>query len=269
MKLTSVLLFSSIALAQTVAIAQTAAPAKPHIAAKPATAASPGCVKMPPLSPKVPALPASAPCAKAIYTLTTVPQVKTSDAPPAIAASVREYLGINPVTFTLAYIDTKIGTGAPAELHKWYSVLYTGYLQDGTVFDSSAKHPEMGPFVLQQGAHGVIPGWDTGFYGMRVGGKRRLFIPHQLAYGPRGNGAVPPNADLIFDIELVSQSDTNPTPPKPPTPPAAAPKPPTPATPSAPATATPPSAAPAPAGPPPSTPAPPAAPPAATTPKPQ
>jgi peptidylprolyl isomerase len=277
MKLTSVLLFSSIALAQTVAIAQTAAPAKPHVAAKPVTAATPGCVKMSPLSPKIPALAASAPCAKAIYTLTTVPQVKTSDAPPAVAASVREYLGIDSVTFSLAYIDTKIGTGVPAEPHKWYSVLYTGYLQDGTVFDSSAKHPEMGPFVLQQGAHKVIPGWDTGFYGMRVGGKRRLFIPHQLAYGPRGNGAVPPNADLIFDIELVSQSDKEPPPP---TPPAAAPKPPTPATPSAPATATPPSAAPAPAAQPSSAPASPATaptatsapsatPPAATPPKPQ
>jgi peptidylprolyl isomerase len=150
--------------------------------------------------------------------------VKTSDAPPALAASVREYLGIDPVTFSLAYVDTKVGTGEPAAPHKWYRVLYTGYLQDGTVFDSSAKHPEQGPFVLQQGAHGVIPGWDTGFYGMRVGGKRRLFIPHQLAYGPRGQGAVPPNADLVFDVELVSQSDKNPTPaPKtPPAPPAAA-----------------------------------------------
>jgi peptidylprolyl isomerase len=162
--------------------------------------------------------------------------VKTSDAPPALAASVREYLGIDPVTFSLAYIDSTVGTGELAAPHKWYRVLYTGYLQDGTVFDSSAKHPEMGPFVMQQGAHGVIPGWDTGFYGMRVGGKRRLFIPHQLAYGPRANGAVPANADLVFDIELVSQSDKNPTPaPKtPPAPPAAsAPKPPTPAAPPA------------------------------------
>jgi peptidylprolyl isomerase len=169
------------------------------------------CAKLPDLPPKVPALPAGAPCAKAIYTLTTSPPVKISDTPPALAASVREYLSIDPVSFSLAYIDTKIGTGELAGPHKWYSVLYTGYLQDGTVFDSSAKHPETGPFVLQQGAHGVIPGWDTGFYGMRVGGKRRLFIPHQLAYGPKGNGAVPPNADLIFDIELVSQTDSKPS----------------------------------------------------------
>lgn len=253
MKLTSALLFSSIALAQIAAVAQTPAPAKPHVAPHSA-AAAPGCVKLPPLSPKIPALPAGAPCAKAIYTLTTIPPVKTSDAPPALAASVREYLGIDPVTFSLAYVDTKVGTGEPAAPHKWYRVLYTGYLQDGTVFDSSAKHPEQGPFVLQQGAHGVIPGWDTGFYGMRVGGKRRLFIPHQLAYGLRGQGAVPPNADLVFDVELVSQSDKNPTPaPKtPPAPPAAA----------APAK-------PAPAAQPAPTEAQPAAAPAATPPKPQ
>ena len=253
MKLTSALLFSSIALAQIAAVAQTPAPAKPHVAPHSA-AAAPGCVKLPPLSPKIPALPAGAPCAKALYTLTTIPPVKTSDAPPALAASVREYLGIDPVAFSLAYVDTKAGTGEPAAPHKWYRVLYTGYLQDGTVFDSSAKHPEQGPFVLQQGAHGVIPGWDTGFYGMRVGGKRRLFIPHQLAYGPRGNGAVPPNADLVFDVELVSQSDKNPTPtPKtPPAPPAAAaPAKPAPAAQPAPATAQP------------------AAAPAATPPKPQ
>ena len=264
MKLTSILLFSSIALAQTVATAQTTTPAKPHVTTH-AAASTPGCVKLPPLSPKIPALPASAPCAKAMYTLTTIPPVKTSDAPPALAASVREYLGIDPVSFSLAYIDTKIGTGAPAEQHKWYRVLYTGYLQDGSVFDSSAKHPEMGAFVLQQGAHGVIPGWDTGFYGMHVGGKRRLFIPHQLAYGPRGNGGVPANADLIFDIELVSQSDKDPTPPKPPAPPAAA----TPKPPSAPATAQPPAATSAPSGQPAPAPVPPATAPAATPPKPQ
>jgi peptidylprolyl isomerase len=225
---------------------------------------------LPPLSPKIPALPAGAPCAKAIYTFTIVPPVKISDAPPGLAASVREYFGIDPVTYSLAYVDTKVGTGELAAPHKWYSVLYTGYLQDGTVFDSSAKHPEMGPFVLQQGAHGVIPGWDTGFYGMRVGGKRRLFIPHQLAYGPRANGAVPANADLVFDVELVSLSDKNPTPPKPPTPPAAtAPKTPAPAPQPAPASPPPSAAAPAPGGQSAPTPAPPSTTPAATPPKPQ
>jgi peptidylprolyl isomerase len=191
---------------------------------------------LPPLSPKIPALPAGTPCAKALYTVTSIPPVKISDAPAVVATDVVNYL-FTPTSVSLAYIDAKVGTGELAALHKWYRVLYTGYLQDGTVFDSSAKHPEQGPFVLQQGAHGVIPGWDTGFYGMRVGGKRRLFIPHQLAYGPRGNGAVPPNADLIFDVELVSQSDKDPSPPKaPPAPPAAA-VPPKPAPPAQPAPA--------------------------------
>jgi peptidylprolyl isomerase len=243
MKITTAFLFASIALAQLAAAAQTAAPAKPHTATH-AAAAAPTCVKLPPLSPKIPVLPAGAPCAKAIYSLTTIPPVKVSDASPALAASVREYLGIDSLTFSLSYIDTKVGAGELAAPHKWYSVQYTGYLQDGTVFDSSYVHPDHAAFVLQQGAHKVIPGWDTGFYGMRVGGKRRLFIPHQLAYGPRGNGAVPPNADLVFDIELVSQSDTDPAPaPKsPPIPPPAATAPPKPAPTAQPAPATPPPA---------------------------
>lgn len=223
MKLTTTLLFSSMAFAQIAVVAQTPAP-KPHIATHSKAAADHACVKLPPLSPKIPALPAGTPCAKALYTLTTLPPVKISDASPAYAASVREYLGIDPVSFSLAYIDTKAGTGERAEPHKWYSVLYTGYLQDGTVFDSSAKHPDQGPFVMQQGAHKVIPGWDTGFSGMRVGGKRRLFIPHQLAYGNRPAGAVPPNSDLVFDIELVKQSDKDPS-PAPKTPPASRPTP--------------------------------------------
>jgi len=265
MKLTSALLFSSIALAQIAAVAQKPAPAKPHVAPHSA-AAAPGCVKLPPLSPKIPALPAGAPCAKALYTVTSIPPVKISDAPPVVATNVIDYL-FTPTSVSLAYIDTKVGTGELAAPHKWYSVLYTGYLQDGTEFDSSAKHLEQGPFVLQQGAHGVIPGWDTGFYGMRVGGKRRLFIPHQLAYGPRGQGAVPPNADLVFDVELVSQSDKDPSPPKaPPAPPAAA----TPKTPAPVGRPAPPSAAaPAPGGQPAPTSAPAAAAPAATPPKPQ
>jgi peptidylprolyl isomerase len=168
-----------------------------------------------------------------------VPPVNLTDVSPALAPSIREYLGIESTTFSLSYVDTKVGTGDLAAPHKWYSVQYTGYLTDGTVFDASSKHPNSAPFVLQQGAHMVIPGWDTGFYGMHVGGKRRLFIPHQLAYGSRANGPVPANADLIFDIELVSQSDSNPTPP-----PAAA-------TPAKPATPTPGPAATAPATPPP------------------
>ena len=253
MKLTVPLLFVSIALTQTAAIAQTppAKPAAPHApAATHAAAATRACSKLPELSPKIPALPAGTPCAKPLFTITTVAPAKVSDVSLLDAPSIRDYFGIEPVSFTLSYVDTKIGTGELAAPHKWYSVRYTGYLTDGTIFDASSNHPDQPTFVLQQGGHKVISAWDTGFYGMRVGGKRRLFIPWQLAYGARGNPpGIPPNANLVFDIELVSQSDSE---PKPPAPPAAA-------APTQPA----PSAAPAPAS------APPATPPTSTPPKPQ
>lgn len=148
-------------------------------------------------------------------------------------------LGCPKVEYALTYIDTKIGTGELAEPRKWYSVQYTGYLTDGTKFDSSHDHPGGQPITFFYGAHRVIPGWDTGFEGMRVGGQRRLFVPYQLAYGDMGRPPViPPKAELIFDVELVSQSDTppeqspipgeRPTPPqgaRPTTPPAGTPPP--------------------------------------------
>jgi peptidylprolyl isomerase len=151
----------------------------------------------------------------------------------------------------LTYIDTDLGTGELAAPKKWYTVHYTGYLADGTVFDSSIGKE---PITFPYGAHRVITGWDTGFDGMRVGGKRRLFIPYQLAYGTAGKPPViPEKAMLIFDVQLVSQSDTPPTPKTPPVPPAA-PKATTtaPAPPSGGTTATPPAAI----LPPPATPAP-------------
>jgi peptidylprolyl isomerase len=90
-------------------------------------------------------------------------------------------------------------------------VRYTGWLTDGTKFDSSNDHPGAEPIVFPYGARRVIPGWDTGFEGMRVGGKRRLYVPYQLAYGDSGHPPViPSKANLIFDVELVSQSDTPP-----------------------------------------------------------
>jgi peptidylprolyl isomerase len=126
------------------------------------------------------------------------------------------------------YIDMKVGTGALAEPRKFYTVDYTGYLPDGTVFDSSAGKR---PITFPQGAGRVIPGFDTAFEGMHIGGKRRVFIPYEIAYGPigvpknparPGNG-IPPKSMLIFDLELLSISDTPPAPPKPPTPPPASP----------------------------------------------
>jgi peptidylprolyl isomerase len=116
-------------------------------------------------------------------------------------------------------VDTVIGTGPLAEPRKYYTVHYTGWLTDGTKFDSSEDHPGAEPFTFAYGAHRVIPGWDTGFQGMHVGGKRRLFIPYQLAYGETGHPPViPAKSDLIFDVELVGQSDTPPQPKPAPTP---------------------------------------------------
>jgi peptidylprolyl isomerase len=115
--------------------------------------------------------------------------------------------------YALKYIDVKPGNGIAAEPSQFYTVHYTGWLAaNGTKFDSSVDRGE--PITFFQGAHRVIAGWDTGFTGMQVGGKRRLFIPYQLAYGEQGRPPViPEKADLIFDIELVSVSATAPAPP--------------------------------------------------------
>jgi peptidylprolyl isomerase len=211
--------------------------------------AAPTCAKVPELSPKIPALPPGTPCAKPLYTITTIPSVKLENISPMETKDLAQKLGIESSAFSLDYIDTKIGDGPLAAPDKYYSIHYTGYLVDGTKFDSSLDHPGAEPIVIKYGGHQVIPGWDTGFDGMHVGGKRRLFIPFQLAYGAQGKPPViPERAELIFDVELVAQSDEKPAPKTPPTPPPAAPattqpaaKPATPAatTPAAPATTTP------------------------------
>jgi hypothetical protein len=111
-----------------------------------------------------------------------------------------------PVTLaTMKYVDLTVGTGAPAVAGKRFTVHYTGWLKDGTKFDSSVDRNE--PFSFVQGRREVISGWDIGFEGMKVGGKRKLFIPYQLAYGEAGRGAIPPKAELIFDVELLGVSD--------------------------------------------------------------
>jgi peptidylprolyl isomerase len=139
---------------------------------------------------------------------------------PALPAGIPPATGKVESALALRYIDIKSGEGAEAQPSQFYTVHYTGWLaSDGTKFDSSVDRNE--PFTFQQGAHGVIPGWDYGFAGMHVGGKRRLFIPYQLAYGDRGRPPVmPPKSDLIFDIELIAAGDTEPAPsPEPPPPP--------------------------------------------------
>jgi peptidylprolyl isomerase len=177
---------------------------------------------MPELSPKIPSL-ATGACAKHLYTITTIPSVKVENISPFEPATLKADLGIEPATFSLDYVDTKVGTGQLAGAHSWYTINYTGYLTDGTKFDSSIDKGE--PITIPYGQHHVIEGWDTGFAGMRVGGKRRLIIPFQLAYGANGKPPIPPKAMLIFDVELVDISETEPKPKTPPTPPAGAPKP--------------------------------------------
>jgi peptidylprolyl isomerase len=119
------------------------------------------------------------------------------------------------VAFAEREIDIAEGTGALAEAHKCLYAHYTGWLENGKKFDSShdttARGTPREPLAFPQGARRVIAGWDAGFEGMRVGGKRRLFIPYQLAYGETGRPPViPPKAELIFDVELMGVADTLP-----------------------------------------------------------
>jgi FKBP-type peptidyl-prolyl cis-trans isomerase len=103
----------------------------------------------------------------------------------------------------LEYWDIKVGTGATAAAGQQVRVHYTGWLTDGKKFDSSVDRGQ--PFVFPLGAGQVIKGWDEGVAGMKIGGKRQLRIPPQLGYGARGagGGVIPPNATLIFDVELL------------------------------------------------------------------
>ena len=101
----------------------------------------------------------------------------------------------------LQYWDIKVGTGRAADRGNTVKVHYTGWLTNGKKFDSSVGGQ---PFQFRIGAHQVIAGWEEGVSGMKVGGKRQLRIPPDLAYGKEGYpGAIPPNATLIFDIELL------------------------------------------------------------------
>lgn len=102
----------------------------------------------------------------------------------------------------LQYIDRVVGTGRQTEPGDIATVHYTGWLADGTKFDSSRDRGE--PFSFRVGAGRVIKGWEEGVGTMRIGGTRTLIIPPDLAYGPRGAGKViPPNATLTFEVELL------------------------------------------------------------------
>jgi len=128
---------------------------------------------------------------------------------PKMPASVPQVSGSVVENVTMHYIEVSAGSGAVAAPAKQYTVHYTGWLYDpkasdkhGQKFDSSKDHGE--PFSFKLGARQVISGWDQGVAGMKVGGTRTLVIPSDLAYGSRGaGGTIPPNATLVFDVELL------------------------------------------------------------------
>lgn len=114
----------------------------------------------------------------------------------------------NEVTLSdgLKYVDLLEGSGASPQLGQKVTVNYTGTLQNGTKFDSSYDHGK--PFDFQIGRGRVIKGWDEGLLGMKVGGKRKLTIPPELGYGAAGAPPnIPPNATLIFEVELLNVGD--------------------------------------------------------------
>jgi peptidylprolyl isomerase len=125
---------------------------------------------------------------------------------PAISGEKQE------IEVELEYIDFVKGTGALVEPRKCIYTHYTGWLTDGTKFDSSRDTMPNGRprdvFSFNQGLRRVIMGWDMGYEGMRVGGKRRLIMPYQLAYGEAGRPPIPPRATLVFDVELLGLADT-------------------------------------------------------------
>jgi len=159
------------------------------------------------------------------------PVIKTPDNLPPVK-------GLKHTIFTVAlrYQEIEVGKGPVAEPNKLYKVLYTGWrAADGVKFDSSMDHrtpmadkdgkpvlgadgkPKLGdpqPMPFPQGVGGTIPGFDQGFVGMKVGGKRRIFIPWQMAYGTRSmpdhgpdHPGIPTKSDLIFDVQLVEVTD--------------------------------------------------------------
>ena len=125
----------------------------------------------------------------------------------AIAGSYASELNVDPSAMTrtesgLYYQDIVTGEGPAVQAGQTVRVHYTGWLPDGTEFDSSRNRNEH--LEVTVGVGNVIPGWDEGLQGMQVGGQRKLVIPPNLAYGDRGaGGVIPPGATLVFDVELL------------------------------------------------------------------
>jgi FKBP-type peptidyl-prolyl cis-trans isomerase len=140
-----------------------------------------------------------------LFLLALVPVLGCSKSPPEPASDFKPAEGtpVPPPPTSLEKEDLKVGTGREAQTGDTVYVQYTGTLMNGKKFDSSYDHGDE-PFKVTLGQGEVIKGWDEGVPGMRVGGKRRLKVPPDLGYGANGSGEeIPPNAGLIFDIELV------------------------------------------------------------------
>jgi peptidylprolyl isomerase len=136
----------------------------------------------------------------------TTPAVSTPKPPSPLSKKPVVTVPTGPAPKQLVVKDLIKGTGAVAKKGSNLTVNYVGVLyKGGKEFDSSWKRAQTFPFVLGQGS--VIPGWDQGLVGMKVGGRRELIIPSSLAYGPSGSGAtIPPNSPLVFVVDLLAAS---------------------------------------------------------------
>ena len=134
----------------------------------------------------------------------TAPVEEPKAAPPASKSEekIKVPQGFTKTPSGLMYKDIKVGTGATAKSGEKVTVNYKGWLDNGTVFDTSKK-PGREPLEFSLGAGQVIPGWDEGVQGMKVGGVRELIIPPDLGYGSIEMGAIPPNSTLHFQVELL------------------------------------------------------------------
>jgi peptidylprolyl isomerase len=165
---------------------------------------APGVVAAPSAGTTQAATSAAAPTTTTSSTPTT-PAVPTPTPPSPLSKKPVVTVPKGPAPKQLVVKDLITGTGAVAKKGSNLTVNYVGVLyKGGKEFDSSWKRSQTFPFVLGQGS--VIPGWDQGLVGMKVGGRRELIIPSSLAYGPSGSGGIPPNSPLVFVVDLLGAS---------------------------------------------------------------
>ena len=155
----------------------------------------------------------SAPAAAATGSVngTPCPAAPTSAAHPTTSDSFTDSVCLNQLTDGLQYGDLLTGTGPAPVTGQTITVQYTGWLTNGTMFDSSRQSGRT-PFSFAIGTNAVIKGWDEGVITMHVGGKRRLVIPSALGYGATANGQIPANSTLVFEVELLSVTAASPSP---------------------------------------------------------